>query len=194
MAPRSSATTLRPASASSFDRMPPVQPRPTITTSTSLSFVAMVPSRSADVRDPDGIVGEELVAILLDMLAMHRDRAREAEHAPTRLVAVAPIDRVGEHALHHGLVQRAPERAGRQSAVEGELARRERDQHRLALRLVDTVEGLAIGLGAMRVGRRDPGAIELGERERKLVTLVRHALLPQTLHVEPVALAPRACE
>src|SRR6267142_805892 len=44
MPPRSSATTLRPASASSFDRIPPVQPRPTTTTSTSFKRVAMAPS------------------------------------------------------------------------------------------------------------------------------------------------------
>src|SRR5215813_11944326 len=174
MAPRSSATTLRPASASSFDRMPPVQPRPTMTTSTSFSFVAMVPSRSTDVRDPDGIVGERLVAILLDMLAVNRDRAREAEHLPARLVAIAAVDRVGEHALHHGLVDRVPEGARRQAVIEGEFAGRERDEDRLALRLVEPVEGLGVSLDAMRVGRRDAGAVELRGRERQLIALVRH--------------------
>jgi hypothetical protein len=41
MAPRSSATTFNPASVSSFARMPPVQPSPTMTASTSFSLVAM---------------------------------------------------------------------------------------------------------------------------------------------------------
>src|SRR3954470_15928911 len=41
IAPRSSATTFSPASANSLLRIPPVQPRPTTTTSTSLSFVTM---------------------------------------------------------------------------------------------------------------------------------------------------------
>src|SRR5438309_2222061 len=39
--PRSRPTTLRPVSASSFARIVPVRPTPTVTTSTDLSFVAM---------------------------------------------------------------------------------------------------------------------------------------------------------
>src|SRR5216684_8188487 len=150
MAPRSSATTFRPASVSSLERMPPVQPRPTTTTSTSLSFVAIAPSSSAHVRDADRIALEFLVAEFLDIFAMHRDDAGEAEHAPARLVAIAAVDRVGEHAFHHGLVHGAPERAHRQAAVEGDLGGREADQHLLALLRVEAVEGLAKRLAAMR--------------------------------------------
>src|SRR5258705_11460248 len=95
MSPRSSATTLSPASVSSFARMPPVQPRPTITTSTSLSFVAMCRPPSAHVRNADRFIGERLVLELLDVLPMHRDRAREADQPPAGLVAVAAMDRVG---------------------------------------------------------------------------------------------------
>src|SRR5438067_3179944 len=40
--PRSSPTTLNPASASSFARMVPLKPTPTTTASTGFSFVAMV--------------------------------------------------------------------------------------------------------------------------------------------------------
>src|SRR6516164_4754042 len=43
IAPRSSATTLSPASVNSFARMPPVQPSPTMTASTSFNFVAILP-------------------------------------------------------------------------------------------------------------------------------------------------------
>src|SRR5690349_12215301 len=110
MPPRSSATTLSPASESSFAKMPPVQPRPTITTSTSLSLVAMFPPPSAQIRDAHGGVRKDLVAELADVLAIDRDRARKAEHLPARLVAIAAVDRVGEHALHYGLVHGAPER------------------------------------------------------------------------------------
>src|SRR5713101_2178404 len=39
--PRSRPTTLRPESASSFARIVPVRPTPTVTTSTGLSWVAM---------------------------------------------------------------------------------------------------------------------------------------------------------
>src|SRR5262245_36413009 len=122
MAPRSSATTFKPASASSLPRMPPVQPRPTMTASTSLSFVTMFRPPSAHVRNTDGLGGEFLVAILRDVLAMHSDRAGEADHAPAGLVAVATVNRVREHAFHHGLVDGAPERPRRQPVVEAELA------------------------------------------------------------------------
>src|SRR5262245_58011297 len=104
MSPRSSATTFNPDSASSLARMPPVQPRPTITTSTSLSFVAMCRPPSAHVRNADRFIGERLILEFLDVLAMHRNRAREADQPPAGLVAVAAVDRVSEHALHHGLV------------------------------------------------------------------------------------------
>ena len=46
----------------------------------------------------------------------------------------------------------------------------------------------------MGVGGLDAGAIELRRRERQLVALARHALLPRPLHVEAVAVAPGAGE
>src|SRR5271154_2816859 len=101
MLPRSSATTVRPPSVSSFARMPPVQPRPTMTTSTSLSFVVMT-AFLAHVRDADGFVRERLAAILRDMIAMHGDDAGKADDRPSGLVAVAAVDRIGIHALDHG--------------------------------------------------------------------------------------------
>src|SRR4029077_12203600 len=164
MAPRSSATTFRPASVSSLARIPPVQPSPTMTASTSLSFVAMA-RPSAHVRDADRINGKFLVAILLDVIAMHRDRAREAEHPPARLVAVSAVDRIGEHPSHHGLVDRRPEAPSRQAAVERHLAGGEPDHHLLPLGLLEPVEGLAIGLAAIRIGGLDAGAVELRGRE-----------------------------
>src|SRR5262245_66499327 len=127
MSPRSSATTFKPDSTSSFARMPPVQPRPTITTSTSLSFVAMCRPPSAHVRSADRFIGERLVFEFLDVLAMHRDRAREADQSPAGLIAIAAMDWVGEHAFHHGLVHHRPELACRQSAVKGDAAARKRD-------------------------------------------------------------------
>src|SRR6516164_5622107 len=68
------------------------------------------------------------------------------------------------------------------------------DQHLLALLLVELVEHPPVGLAAIGIGRRDAGAIELRGRERQLVTLARHAHLPRSLHVEPLALAPGARE
>src|SRR6516225_4683336 len=60
--------------------------------------------------------------------------------------------------------------------------------------LVEPVEHLAVGLAAMGIGGCDAGAIELRGRERQLVALARHAHLPRTLHIEPLALAPGACK
>src|SRR5262249_49332351 len=160
MAPRSSATTLSPASASSLPRMPPVQPRPTTTTSTSFSFVAMSPSLT-HVRDADWFVGEFLVAVLLDVLPVHRERAGKADQLPAGLVAIAAVDRVGEHALHHGLIDGAPEHPCRQPVVEVDLAGGQALQHLFALLLAEPIEGLAVALAAMGVGRLDAGAVEL---------------------------------
>src|SRR5580692_11263337 len=127
MLPRSSATTFMPASVSSLARMPPVQPNPTMTTSTSLSLVAMV-RPSTHVRDADGLVRERLAPIFLDVIAMHRDGAGKADDRPSRLVAVAAIDRVGIHAFDHGLVKRRPEHPHRQPVVEHDLAGRQSGQ------------------------------------------------------------------
>src|SRR5712672_1956540 len=117
MSPRSSATTFNPASTSSFARMPPVQPRPTITTSTSLSLVAMCRPPSAHVRNADRIIGERLVIEFLDVIAMKRDHDREADQSPACLVAVAAMDRVCEHAFDHGLIGHGPELARGKPAI-----------------------------------------------------------------------------
>src|ERR1043166_752987 len=116
-----------PASVSSLARVPPVQPGPTMTTSTSLSLVAMA-RPSTHVRDAERPGRERLAAILLDMIAMHRDDAGKAHDGPARLVAVAAVDRIRIHALDHGLVHRRPEQARRQPAVERDLAGGQADQ------------------------------------------------------------------
>src|SRR3954453_16214439 len=103
--PRSSATILSPVGASSLARMPPVQPMPTMRMSTGGSFVAMVRPPSGHVGDADRIGGEPpSVAVLLYIFGVVCHHAREAEHLPTYLVLVAALDRVGEHSLHHVLV------------------------------------------------------------------------------------------
>src|SRR5262245_65791503 len=106
MPPRSSATTLRPASASSLPRMPPVQPRPTTTASTSLSRVAIGYSLpSAHIRNADGIGGKFFVAETRDVLAIDRNRSGKSKKAPARFVAVASVNGIGKHSFHHGLIQ-----------------------------------------------------------------------------------------
>src|SRR5216683_6900543 len=172
--------------------MPPVQPRPTTTTSTSFSLVTMLLSPSAHVGNADGIGWKFLVPVFLYVLAMHRDGAGKADQFPPRLVAVAAVDRVGEHSFHHGLIERGPEYACGRTIVENELAGRKRNEHLFALQRVEEVEGLAVGFAAMSVGRLDAGAVKLRRRERQLIALARHAQFPRTLHVESLALAPAA--
>src|SRR5450631_3149130 len=46
----------------------------------------------------------------------------------------------------------------------------------------------------MRVGRLDTGTVELRRRQWQLVALARRSLLPGSLHIEAVALAPAARE
>src|SRR5436309_15239978 len=102
-----------PASVSSLARMPPVQPNPTMTTSTSLSFVVMA-RPSTHVRDAERLVRERLAAILLHVIAMHRDDAGKSDDGPARLVAVSAVDRDGIHALDQRLIQRRPQQPRRQ--------------------------------------------------------------------------------
>src|SRR5689334_15507551 len=107
--PRSSATILRPVGASSLAMMPPVQPMPTIRISTGGSLVAMAAS-SGHIRDADGIGREAAaVAVLLYIFGVVGHHAREAQHLPGDLVLVAAVDRVGEHALHHVLIEHGEE-------------------------------------------------------------------------------------
>src|SRR3569832_1294863 len=192
MAPRSSATTLRPASVSSLARMPPVQPNPTMTTSTSLSFVVMAAPLLAHVRDAEWLIGKRLAAILRDVVAMHGDDARKADDGPSRLVAVAAVNRIGIHALDYRLIKRGPEHPYRQAVVEADLCGREADQDLLPLVSRDPVERVAIGLAAVRVGGRNACAIQLGWCQWQLVALRRGAQLPRPLHIKTVALAPAA--
>src|SRR5262245_12995168 len=188
--PRSRATTFSPASVNSFASMPPVQPKPTMTTSTSFILVAMSSSVSAHVRDAERIRDVFLVAKLLDVLIVHGDHSGEADDLPARLVAVTAIDRVGKHAFHHGLIHRGEENARGRSVFESNLAGLETQEKLFALALGDLVETLAVGLDAERVGGRNAGAIQLRGRERKLIALARQAQLPRALHVEALPFAP----
>src|SRR5258705_2642407 len=109
MPPRSSATTFMPASVSSLARMPPVQPSPTMTTSTSLSLVVMA-CPSTHICDAERLVRKRLAAKGFDMVAMHRDDSGKADDRPPRLVAVSAADWIGIKAFDHGLIQRGSER------------------------------------------------------------------------------------
>src|SRR5262245_51150594 len=192
--PRSRATTFNPASVNSLASMPPVQPRPTMTTSTSFILVAMSSSVSAHIRDAERVGGILLISKLLDVLIMHSYHSREADDLPARLVPVAPVDRVGEHAFHDGLIHGGEENPRGRSVFERNLAGLETEEKFLALTLSDLVKTLAVGFDAERIGGHNSGAIEIGRRKRKLIALARHAIPPRTLQVEALAFAPPSCE
>src|SRR5262245_32006219 len=166
MPPRSSATTFKPASVNSFASMPPVQPKPTMTTSTSFILVTMASSVSAHVRDAERIGDVFFVAEFLNVLIMHGDHSGEADEFPARLVAVTAVDRIGEHAFHDGLIHGGEENAGGRSVFERNLAGLESQEKFLALVLGDLVETLSVGLNAVGIGGFDAGAIQLGWRKR----------------------------
>src|SRR3954465_5824392 len=165
-APRSSATILRPVCASSLARMPPVQPMPTMTMSTGGSLVAIVRS-SGHVCDADGISGEApAVIVLLHVLGVVGHDAREAKHLPGNLVLVAAVDRVGEHALHHVLVEHSEKDTSGQPPIQCDLAGLQVLEKGFLLLRAATLEALSEGLAAIRVRARDRGTIERGRRQR----------------------------
>src|SRR5207244_10723195 len=106
---------------------------------------------------------------LLDVLIVHRDHAGEADQLPARLVAVAAVDRVGEHALHDVLVQRGEENARGRPVFESDLAGPETQEKLLALALADLVEALAVGLAAERAGGGHARAVQPRRRARALM-------------------------
>src|SRR5690349_13907934 len=104
-----------------------------MTTSTSLSLFVMARSL-AHVSDADRLVGERFAAKFSDMVVMNRYHARKTNDGPAGFVAVAAIDRIGIHALDHGLIKCRPEHPHRQSVFEFEFCGGKSDQNIFALR------------------------------------------------------------
>src|SRR5262249_20594022 len=137
-APRSSPTTLSPALVSSRAMMAPVHPIPTMTASTSFSLVAIVASLR-EVRERARRRDVALVEVAVDHVLVGGRQAREAEHLPARLVAVAAVHRVGEEPLHdHGV--HAVEEGGGGEVLEFRLAVLHLLERLDALRSVEPVE------------------------------------------------------
>src|SRR5258708_663893 len=171
-APRSKPTTFSPALVSSRERMLPVQPMPMTTASTSLSLVTIVSPLSREVRDRLRGLVVFLVEVGLDLLAITRGQAWEADHLPRHLVLVAAIDRVGKEALHGDLIKLVEEHRARESLKFG-LARFERFHRLFALRLGQAIEILAVGLIGPGVGCRNPRTEEFPRRQRQLIAELR---------------------
>src|SRR5262249_40378700 len=141
--------------------MPPVQPRPTMTASTSFILVAMSSSVSAHIRDAERIGGLFLVTKLLDVLIMHSDHSREADDLPARLVPIAAVDRVGEHTFHDGLIHGGEENPRGRSVFERNLAGLETEEKFLALTLSDLFNTLVVGFDAEHIDGLYSGALSI---------------------------------
>src|SRR6185437_7783075 len=182
--PRSSATTCSPASVSSFARMLPVQPNPTIATSLGGSLFAMSCLPDAGVAAGDAHERHvELPAVLVDLRDVVVARAGEADELPADEVLVAAVDRIGEEAFDSVHDQDLEEFLA-EVAGNLHLALLERVQE-VVLRLrVELREGaVSLRLLEVLVDLRDRRAIELRGREAQLVALLVGARLPRPLHV-----------
>src|SRR4051794_13096475 len=142
--PRSSPTTRKPASASSFARMEPARPTPTTTASTGFSLVAMsalllheedvlrmarlvedaFPFEDIDDGDRQRVVRH---AVLFDEVRIYGRDARKADQLPADLVAIAAVDRIREEALD-GVLQQHVEEEARRHRLERPLPLVERAQ------------------------------------------------------------------
>src|SRR5258708_20872179 len=142
----------------------PVRPTPTVTTSTGLSLVAMalgprlVVEHHVDrvavlvhLRDLLGDIGDRHRlgavgdAVLLDERSVYSGDPGEADQLPARLVAVAPVDRVGKETLDRVVEQHVEEKL-RAHLLELDLAGVQPLQHLVLLRARQRVESLAWGL------------------------------------------------
>src|SRR6185312_2415024 len=184
--PRSSPTTLSPALVSSRAMMAPVQPMPTMTASTSFSFVAIARAPLREICDRTRRRDVALVVVGVDLLAVERRQAREAEHLPPDLVAVAAVHRIGEEALHHDR-DHAVEEAGCGEILEFRLTLLDLRQGIDALGRFETIEVLAERLARPRIGGRDAGDEIFVRRQRELVALLGLAPPERAGAVHPVA-------
>src|SRR5262249_12068015 len=88
--------------------MAPVQAMPAMTASTSFNRVVTSAS-SRKVGDRFRHSDVALVEMRVDLVGISGRQAREAEHGPGNLVAVAAVHGIGEEALHHDGVQASEE-------------------------------------------------------------------------------------
>ncbi len=114
-----------------------------------------------------------------------------ADHLPRSLVPIAAIGWIAKEAFHHVLIQQVEKETGRERAgIDLSCAKTVQDFITLIFR--DRREVFAVCLGAVRVDRRDGGAIGLRRREANLPALLREARMPQALHEHLAALTEAA--
>ncbi len=191
--PRSRPTTVSPALVSSRAMMLPVQPMPTMTASTSFNRVVMPASPSRKIRDGLRLDDVALVAVLIDQCRIDRGEPRIAHHAPGGLVAVAPIDRIGEEAFH-GDLQQGLEKRLAVEVVEQSFAGFQLLERGLPFCGQQAVEVLLVGLARPGIGRDHACCEKLTRRQRQLVAVFGLGLAKRALPIELRAAAPRARE
>src|SRR4029077_16866243 len=180
--PRSSATIENPVSPSSLARMPPFQPRPTMTMSTPLSRVAIVVPLN---RDPGCSWARHRITYCGSDRSLRRTcrlrRGSRSSSTPPCFGCRRRADR--RNTLHGGLQEHVEERV-----------RRHLRKLRLALfdqlqggdtvgrtELIERLAAMGFGNPGVEVGNADP--IELRGGEGQLVPLLRCTRGDRPLHV-----------
>src|SRR5580658_5361805 len=154
--------TFMPDLASSAARMPPAAPTPTMTTSVFTMAMALAPPRVVGARlQPDDGRARERLAALHVRCREYGLGARETDLPPAREVAVAAIDRVGEHALHGVGAHRVEEGLRGRPDEAGGLALLERADDVVLHRGVERRERLAVRRFAVGVELREAAPIEI---------------------------------
>src|SRR5262249_16646325 len=118
----------------------------------------------------------------VDLVGVGGRQAGEAEHDPGNLVAVAPVHRIGEEALHHHGVE-ANEKGARGETLELRGAVLHGGERGGALGWREAIELLAVGLAGPFIGGGDAGREILARRERELIALLGLAAPERTAAV-----------
>src|ERR1700733_1911345 len=196
------ATISRPSSASSWARIEPVQPKPTITTSFGGNFLAMPPpvptsAKASGVRRrlfrPVRVLGDsnrrQRVALVVPLAPppVIVARPREPDHLPRRHVFVAAIDRIGEETLLRVLEKKIEEALG---AFDLERTVFKSGNDLVLTRIGKLSErGPAKRRATMPVEARQCLPIMLRRRHRRLRALLAGAIVKRPAHVEAIKVA-----
>src|SRR5258708_1736183 len=135
--------------------------------------------------------GVALVAVFIDLAGIGRRQARETEHLPGSLVAIAAVDRIGEEPFDRGGEQRLEERLGAPADALG-FAFLHGLQCGNTLGWRDAIDFLPVGLAGPRIRSGDAAGKELLWGRGELVAERGLAFLQRAAAVQLAAAAAGA--
>src|SRR6185437_6706909 len=161
-----------------------VQPKPTSTTSTGGSRVAM-----SGILHARAIAAEQAhrrhrvaLAVLVDFRDVVVARSGKADQLPPGKIAVSTVHRIGEKPLDR-VLQQHREEVLRRSARKLDIALLEVMQQLVLFGRIELGERTLAILAAPCIDVGYPRAVELRRRQLELIALFLRALFPRTLHV-----------